>query len=111
LVRSYRRRYIAFKLTPAPHASKRDLFVVLTGFVAAQRLVEDAEINHIRVIAYDSASGLCVARWDHRHIGILRSILVGSANAFGVSHVETLRVSGTLKALEKSLATSIRGSA
>ncbi len=103
MVRPYRRRYLAFKLSPAPHLSKRELLTTITKKLATMRGAEDAEQSHIRIIVYDETSGLGVIRGNHRNINLLRSILSGSAEAFGAKHVETLGISGTLKALERFL--------
>ena len=65
--------------------------------------VENIEQSHIRVIIYDQTTGVGVVRCNHRNINILRSILNGSAEAFGVRCAETIGVSGTLKALGRFL--------
>lgn len=101
MVKLFKRRYIAIKLSPASSISKRELLTILMKIIATIHDGEDIGQNHVRIIEYDQTTGLGIVRCDHRNVDFLRSILNDTAEAFGVSRVETIGTSGTLKALRR----------
>jgi len=101
LIRLFRRRYIAFKLSPPPSISKRELLAMLAEKMTATRGGEDLEQHHIRIIRYDQETGLGIVRCDHRAVDLLLSVLKGSTESFGECSVKTMGTSGSIKALRR----------
>ena len=103
LVKTYRRRYIAFRLTSTIAYSREGIVGALTRTAFALNNDEPPhDIKYIRVIDYDVETGLGILRCNHRLVDILRSSFKEiSPSSLGVLESKVLGVSGTLKALRQ----------
>ena len=101
MTRLFRRRYIAFKLSPAVSISKRELLAKITENITATGS-GDPEQYYIRIIDYDPNTGLGILRCDHKAANTLLSTL-RNLKVSEETSAKTIRTSGSIKALKQKL--------
>jgi RNase P/RNase MRP subunit POP5 len=103
LVRTIRRRYIAFRTVPSlPYTRWQLQRVLLTR-------IPDREARHahrLRVVEYDAASGYGILHCGHTHLAETLRLLTATRRELGL---ESIGVSGTLKALRRKFLPSTHG--
>ena len=94
LMRTYRRRYVAFKVDSPRPLQRREV-------VAFLKSILDEKAPNTTLLVYDPETMEGILRCDHRSLNTVRSLL----NTFiqGYPRVVTLKTSGTLKALRRKL--------
>ena len=103
LVRTIRRRYIAFRTaTPLPYTRWH-----LQRVLLARTTDREARRAHrLRVVEYDAASGYGILRCGHIHLAATLRLLAATRRELGI---ESIGVSGTLKALRRKFLPPTRG--
>ena len=103
MVKTFRRRYIAFRLTSTIAYSREAIVGALLKTVLSLNQKEyPSDIKYIRVISYDVETGLGIIRCNHRLVDVLRSSFEKMpATSIGLVSAEVLGVSGTIKALKQ----------
>ena len=109
MVKSIKRRYIAFKLTAKSSFSKNEILEALIEALPKTNDQHPLDMEYIRVMEYDKETGLGIIRCHHKSVDILRpsfkkitQISTDSVNA------EVLGVSGTIKALRRKFLSLIK---
>lgn len=103
LVRTIKRRYIAFRTSaPLPYAKWQLQRVLIAR-------MPDPEVRYarrLRVVEYDVTSGYGILRCGHIHLDATLRLLVATHRELGI---ESIGVSGTLKALRRKFLPDSRG--
>jgi RNase P/RNase MRP subunit POP5 len=92
MVRTLRRRYIAFRINSPRPLSRSEVTIVLG------RALDERKVNFVLTI-FDAESGNGVLRCDHRNSEEAKRCL--NALTAGSYHLVTTSTSGTLEALKK----------
>jgi RNase P/RNase MRP subunit POP5 len=100
MVRTLRRRYIAFRIG-SPRPLSRSEVTILLG-----RALDEPKVNFVLTI-FDAESGNGVIRCDHRNCEEAKRHL--NAPTAGSYHLVTISTSGTLEALKKRVTFVSRG--
>ncbi|MFH0748656.1 MAG: Rpp14/Pop5 family protein [Candidatus Bathyarchaeota archaeon] len=95
----FKRRYIAFRFLNFPFPSRKEFLATLRQNIALSLNGENLEQYHVRIIAYNFGTGFCIVRCNHRTLSKIRY----SLESFNEHRIETIKTSGTLKALTQKL--------
>ena len=103
LVKTFRRRYIAFQLNSTLVYSREGILRLLATIAFNQNQKDFAiDMKYIRIINYDEETGLGIIRCNQRLVDVLRFFIMKMpTTSIGLISAKVLGVSGTIKALKK----------
>jgi len=96
-----RRRYLAIKFNPNYISSKKQFFKKLTTNLALTLKYAAYQNLNIRIIEFDSDTGFCIVRTDHRDVTALREAI----KIFDGVNLKSIKTSGSIKTLKQKLLT------
>ena len=94
MTRTYRRRYVAFRVNSPRPLQRREVVALLKSIL-------DEKAPNTTLLTYNPETMKGILRCDHRNLNAVRSLLNSSLQ--GSVHITTLKTSGTLKALRTKL--------
>ncbi|UCH37832.1 MAG: hypothetical protein JSV76_01250 [Candidatus Bathyarchaeota archaeon] len=107
MVKSFRKRYLAFQLYPALNISKRELFTLFMKNIIDKWDKATFDDIHLRIIKYNRDNGLGILRCDHQAVQDLSVALTSITETTFEFNVSILGVSGTIKALKRKKSVSL----